>query len=170
MSQIALVGDPHCRREAVRSRETFGWWIFSTLQAWLNCVSAATPWAASQHLRSRCQERSFDFILDRGDRFKVVRDRQSILTTHLTIAVGGALYRIVHESAHVIQVGLRTGNYQIGDFFALPGADPGLLIGSDVRDALAKGTDVLACSCHIHRPVGNTDGTSRRMTIAADRD
>src|SRR5262245_3759114 len=121
-------------------------------------------------MRLKYQQRSLDFILDRRDRLKIIRDRQSILTTHLTIAVGGTLNRIVHKSTDVIQVGLRTGDYQIGDFFTLPGANSGLLVGSDVLDALAKRTNVLACSGHIHRPVGNTDGASRRMTIAADSD
>ena len=70
---------------------------------------------------------SLNLILDRGDRLDVIRDRQSIFTTHVSVAVRGTLNRIVHETAHVIQVRLRAGKQQVGDFLALPCADPGLL-------------------------------------------
>src|SRR5262249_44864449 len=113
--------------------------VFSTLQAWLNWVKC---------MRLKCQKPILHFILDRRDRLKIIRDRQSILTTHLTIAVGGALNRVVHESAHVIQIWLRTGYYQIRDFLAFPSTNSGFFVGGDVGDELAKGTNVFAGARH----------------------
>src|SRR4029453_5040588 len=91
-------------------------------------------------------------------------------TTHVSVTMRCALDSIVHESAHVIQVRLRAGDQQIGDFFAFPGADTGLFVGRDVGDELAQGTNVPARTRHIHRPIWHADRASRRMTVATDRD
>ena len=50
-----------------------------------------------------------DFVLDRRDRLNIFRDRQGIFTTHIAVAMRRSLNHIVHKSAHVIQVRLRTG-------------------------------------------------------------
>ena len=59
---------------------------------------------------SAAKNRSLNFILDRGDRLKIIRDRQRVCANHISIAMRSALNRIVHEPAHVIQVRLRAGD------------------------------------------------------------
>src|SRR5215510_10182124 len=81
-----------------------------------------------------------DFILDRRNRFQVIRDGQGIFLGHVFVSVFDDLG---HEPLNVVQVWLGAIDEHLHDTSPFPIANSCFFVRLNVRYGLTQGTDIL---------------------------
>ena len=83
----------------------------------------------------------FDLILDRRNRFQIVRDGQRVFLGHAFVSV---LDDLGHEPLNIVQVRLDAVDQQLHDIFSFPIPNACFFVRCNVRYRLTQGTDILA--------------------------
>src|SRR5262245_55861148 len=109
-----------------------------------------------------------DLVLDRRDALEELRDRLEVGPGQVLLAGQRSLDVLAHEAAGHVAVGPVAAGEVGHDLLLAPAADPGVLVGRDVRRRLPFGPGSLRVAREQARVVdGHGERRARRVALAA---